>query len=190
MTLTEDKAGLRKALYKGRALAHANATDAALRATSRLIDRIGPARGRIIAGYRPIRSEIDPTTAMVSLHQAGARICVPVIEAAGAPLRFREWTPDSEMIVGAFGAEVPAHGDWLEPEVLIVPLVGWDRQGWRLGYGGGFYDRTLEGLRGTRPTVAIGFAYAAQEVRTVPTEPTDQRLDAIVTEAETVEIAS
>ena len=136
----------------------------------------------IIAGYRPIRTEIDPTPAMEALHAAGARLCVPVIEAAGRPLKFREWTPGCAMEAGPFGAEVPAAGEWLEPEVLIVPLVGWDREGWRLGYGGGFYDRTLELLRAKRPTLAIGFAYAAQELDAAPREVTDQQLDAVVTE--------
>ena len=77
---------------------------------------------------------------------------------------------------------IPADGAWVEPEVLIVPLVGFDGRGFRLGYGGGFYDRTLEGLKERRPTIAIGFAFAAQEMPEVPIEPTDQRLDMIVTE--------
>ena len=77
---------------------------------------------------------------------------------------------------------IPAEGAWVEPEVLIVPLLAFDARGYRLGYGGGFYDRTLEALRARRPTLAVGFAFAAQEVAEVPTEPTDQRLDAIVTE--------
>jgi 5-formyltetrahydrofolate cyclo-ligase len=77
---------------------------------------------------------------------------------------------------------IPEEGAWLEPQVLIVPMLAWDRRGYRLGYGGGFYDRTLEGLRAKGPVLAIGFAFAAQEVEAVPTEPTDQRLDAVVTE--------
>ena len=84
------------------------------------------------------------------------------------------------------GAAVPATGEYLEPNIVIAPLVGWDRQGWRLGYGGGFYDRSLEGLRAKHPTRAIGFAYAAQELPEAPQEPTDQQLDAIVTEDETI----
>jgi len=86
------------------------------------------------------------------------------------------------MVMGTFGAMIPATGDWIEPEVLIVPLLAFDRRGFRLGYGGGFYDRTIEALRAKGPVTAIGFAFAAQEVDEVPTEPTDQRLDLIVTE--------
>jgi 5-formyltetrahydrofolate cyclo-ligase len=86
------------------------------------------------------------------------------------------------MVAGEFGALIPAEGAWLEPQVLIVPLLAFDRRGFRLGYGGGFYDRTLERLRQRHPVLAVGFAFAAQEVPEVPTENTDQPLDAIVTD--------
>jgi len=85
---------------------------------------------------------------------------------------------------GAFGARIPVGTEVLEPDLLITPLLAWDRKGYRLGYGGGFYDRTLELLRAKRPTVAVGFAYSAQEVPRVPRESTDQRLNALVTEKE------
>ena len=81
---------------------------------------------------------------------------------------------------------IPAVDDFFEPEILVVPLVAFDRQGGRLGYGGGFYDRTLELLRGKRPTLAIGFAYAAQEATDLPLEPTDQPLNMVVTENEVI----
>ncbi len=107
---------------------------------------------------------------------------VPVIMAKATPLRFRVWEPDCAMVDGEFGAEIPQTGDWMIPQILIVPLVAFDRQGGRLGYGGGFYDRTLEQLRAVQPTMAIGFAYAGQEDSSLPLEPTDQPLDLIVTE--------
>jgi 5-formyltetrahydrofolate cyclo-ligase len=93
------------------------------------------------------------------------------------------------MVEGAFKALIPEEGAWVEPQVLIVPLLAWDARGYRLGYGGGFYDRTLEGLRAKGPVLAVGFAFSAQEVAEVPTEPTDQRLDAVVTEKGVIEIA-
>jgi 5-formyltetrahydrofolate cyclo-ligase len=90
------------------------------------------------------------------------------------------------MIEGEFGALVPVAGDWLEPRLLIAPLLAFDANGGRLGYGGGFYDRSLQGLRAQdrtgRRTLAVGFAYSAQQVDAVPRGPTDQPLDAIVTE--------
>ena len=90
------------------------------------------------------------------------------------------------MVAGPFGAKVPVGGEWLEPEILIVPLVAFDRSGARLGYGGGFYDRSLKMLRARRKTIAVGFAYAGQQADELPIEPTDQPLDAIVTQSETM----
>jgi 5-formyltetrahydrofolate cyclo-ligase len=144
-----------------------------------LADFLAPQGGKALAGYMPMRTEIDPLPAMAA-HQGV--VCVPVIMGAGQALRFREWSPGSVMVQGAFGALIPAEGAWVVPEVLIVPLVGFDARGYRLGYGGGFYDRTLEELRARGPVLAVGFAFAGQEQAEVPIEPTDQRLDAIVTE--------
>lgn len=176
--LIELKAQMRKAAFAARKVAHgAGPGDAA----AKLLAVIGPAAGKVVAGYMPIRTEIDPLPAMSRLVADGARVCVPVIEGAGLPLRFREWTPRAVMVAGPFGAQVPEVGDWLEPEILIVPLVAFDAALARLGYGGGFYDRSLEGLRSRRPTRAVGFAYDAQEMPTVPQEATDQPLDALVT---------
>jgi len=144
-----------------------------------LADVLATERGKVLAGYMPMRTEIDPLPAMAA-HQGV--VCVPVIMGAGQPLRFREWSPGCAMIPGEFGALIPAEGVWVEPDVLIVPLVAFDARGYRLGYGGGFYDRTLEGLRARGQILAVGFAFAAQEVPEVPIEPTDQQLDLIVTE--------
>ena len=138
-------------------------------------------RGVPLAGYMPIRTEIDPVPAMAEACAHGA-VGVPVILGAGLPLRFSRWEPEIAMKDGPFGARIPAVEDFFEPEILIVPLVAFDRQGGRLGYGGGFYDRTLEGLRAKRATLAIGFAFSAQEAEGLPLENTDQPLDMIVTE--------
>ena len=140
-------------------------------------------RHRPLAGFLPMRSEIDPTLAMEA-HQGP--VGVPVTPRRGLPLSFREWTPGCEMADGGFGTRIPATGNWIVPEVLIVPLVAFDRHGGRLGYGGGFYDRTLAMLRAAGPTLAIGFAWSAQEYDALPLEPTDQPLDLVVTEAEVI----
>ncbi|MFD1911754.1 5-formyltetrahydrofolate cyclo-ligase [Halodurantibacterium flavum] len=173
---TEAKSRARQAALLARDLAHAAGQGAA---ADHLRAAIGSETGKILAGYMPMRNEIDPLPAMAA-HQGP--VCVPVIVGRGQPLRFREWTPDARMVRGTFGALVPAEGAWLEPDLLIVPLVAFDARGFRLGYGGGFYDRTLEILRARKPVVAIGFAFGAQELPEIPVEPVDQPLDGIVTE--------
>lgn len=174
--IADGKAAARKAAFAARKAAFAAGQgDAA----ARLAEVLAGYPGKILSGYMPMRTEIDPLAAMAG-HPGP--VCVPVIVGMGRALAFREWTLHAEMTGGEFGALIPAGGDWLEPEVLIVPLLAWDRRGYRLGYGGGYYDRTLEGLRVLRPTIAIGFAFAAQEVAEVPIDATDQRLDMVVTE--------
>lgn len=172
-----DKAEARKAAFAARKAAFAAGQG---QAAELLADYLAAYRGRALAGYMAMRTEIDPLAAMTA-HQGP--VCVPVIVGNGQPLKFREWSPGCRMEMGAFGAEIPAEGAWIEPEVLIVPLVGFDARGYRLGYGGGFYDRTLQGLRAKRPTRAVGFAFAAQELPQVPIDEFDQRLDALVTDA-------
>lgn len=160
-----------------RAVAHAAGQGEAVRHLTRALADF---KGTVLAGYMPMRSEIDPLAAMVA---HGGPVAVPVIEGRDRPLLFREWHSDAVMEAGPFGARVPQAGRWLTPRVLIVPLLAFDRRGFRLGYGGGYYDRTLEKLRAAGPVTAIGFAFAAQEVEAVPVEVTDEPLDFIVTEA-------
>ncbi|MEZ5713913.1 MAG: 5-formyltetrahydrofolate cyclo-ligase [Paracoccaceae bacterium] len=180
--LAEVKAAARKAAFARRKAA---------------FEALGPDRGgvlsEVLAGYRgvplsgymPIRTEISPLAAMAEAAAYGP-VGVPVIEGKGKPLAFSRWTPEGPLREGPFGAQVPEVDDFFEPEILIVPLVAFDRAGGRLGYGGGFYDRTLERLRARRATLAIGFAFAAQEAEGLPLEPTDQPLDMVVTEAEAI----
>lgn len=138
-------------------------------------------RGVPVSGYMAMRTEIDPTPAMAEAAAHGP-VGVPVIIAKAQPLQFALWEPDCAMVEGSFKAQVPAVLEWMVPQILIVPLLAFDRRGGRLGYGGGFYDRTLAGLRARGPVMAIGFAFAGQEVEAVPTDSTDQHLDLIVTE--------
>ncbi len=144
-----------------------------------LADYLAGQGDKVLSGYMPMRTEMDPLPAMAA-HQG--TVGVPVIIGKAQPLRFREWSPGAKMVEGTFKALIPADGMWVEPEVLIVPLLAYDARGYRLGYGGGFYDRTLEALRARGPVLAVGFAFAAQEVAEVPIDATDQRLDAVVTE--------
>lgn len=174
--MSDIKALARAEAFARRAVAFAGGQG---QAAEILADYLARHRGRVLAGYMPMRTEIDPLPAMAA-HQGP--VGVPVIVAKASPLRFREWSPGCRLVEGAFKAMIPEEGAWVEPEVLIVPLLAWDRRGFRLGYGGGFYDRTLAGLRARGPVVAVGFAFAAQEVEAVPTDAFDQRLEAVVTE--------
>jgi 5-formyltetrahydrofolate cyclo-ligase len=174
--LTALKAEARSHAYALRKVAFAGGQG---RAAAILSEVLRGYAGLPLSGYMPMRTEIDPLPAMAA-HDGP--VGVPVIMARATPLQFRAWSPDAAMVAGEFGALIPAEGDWIIPRVLIVPLLAWDRRGYRLGYGGGFYDRTLQGLRDRGPVVAIGFAFAAQEVAEVPIDATDQRLDMVVTE--------
>ena len=180
MDLTEAKAAARKAAFARCKAAFERTCKAQ---AGYLSEILAGHRGVPLAGFMPIRTEISPLPVMRALSATGRRVCVPVIQRLGLPLLFREWTPDCRMVGGPFGALVPESGAYLEPEILIAPLLAFDARGYRLGYGGGFYDRSLEGLRSKRKTLAFGFAYSAQQVGQVPIEATDQPLDAIVTEA-------
>ncbi len=144
-----------------------------------LADFLAARPGSVLAGYMAMRTEIDPLAAMAA-HRGV--VGVPVIVGAGLALRFRAWEPGVAMVAGEFGALIPQEAPWVEPEVLIVPLLAFDARGYRLGYGGGFYDRTLARLRARGGVLAVGFAFAAQEVAAVPVDGFDQRLDAVVTE--------
>ncbi|SMO51656.1 5-formyltetrahydrofolate cyclo-ligase [Paracoccus laeviglucosivorans] len=152
--------------------------DAAL---TRHLSEILAGRGaKVLAGYWPMRGEADPRPAM-AMHDGP--VCLPVVLGPARPLVFRRF--DGTLEQGSFGtSHPPAEAEELTPEVLIVPLAGFDRAGNRLGYGGGFYDRTLEVLRAKGPVTAIGFAYSVQEIRAIPAEATDQPLDFIVTDRE------
>jgi 5-formyltetrahydrofolate cyclo-ligase len=181
--LLRSKAAARDAALKARVAAHAAHPGAPRLAAGHALEVIAQLRAtRSVAGYLPIRNELDPLPAMLALAGLGYAVGVPVIVARDQPVVFRSWTPGVETERGAFGVEVPKTGAPVEPDVLLVPMLAFDRRGHRLGYGGGFYDRTIAALRSRREIHAFGFAYAAQELPVVPDSETDMRLDAIVTE--------
>lgn len=170
-----DKAALRAAALTARA--RGGDQDAL---TARLTTALVPHAGKVLSGYWPMRGEADPRPAMAA-HRGP--LCLPVVTGKALPLVFRRWTGES-LVPGPFGtAHPPDSQPLLSPAVLIVPLVGFDRRGNRLGYGGGYYDRTLQSLRESGSVTAIGLAFAAQELPEIPADPFDQPLDLIVTEA-------
>ncbi len=186
MSIAKKKSDARKLAFAARKAAHGTGLDEA--ANRNLIGQLALyPYAKIIAAYMPIRTEVSPIATMTILHGQEKRICVPVIQGDGQPLKFQEWTPDCEMVEGPFGASVPASGEFLHPDVVITPLVAFDRKGYRLGYGGGFYDRSFEELSALKTVAAVGFAYSAQELKAVPRERTDHKLDAMVTELNAVQ---
>ena len=139
-----------------------------------------PPPGAIIAGYWPMGEEMDPRPLMLALAAGGHVLALPVTPPRGQPLSFRAWAPGAALRAGPMGTSEPFAGDELCPDILLVPLLAFDRAGRRLGYGGGFYDRTLAALPSAK---AIGIAYAGQEMPEVPAGRQDFRLPLIATEA-------
>ncbi len=137
-----------------------------------------PPSGAVVSGFLPIGDEIDVRPLLIALHERGHALALPVTPKRGNPLTFRRWRPGDALAAEKFGTMRPV-GDEIVPTFLLVPLLAFDRRGFRLGYGAGYYDRTLAGLNGH---FALGCSYAAQCVDTVPIGPYDVRLDAVATE--------
>ena len=136
----------------------------------------------VVSGFLPIGEEIDPAPLMRRLLNEGYSLALPVMEAKGKPLLFRAWTPGDPLGEVAWGIREPlASSPVVEPDIILGPLLAFDREGYRLGYGGGFYDRTLARLRAMKPVVSIGLAYDEQRVDAVPHSGYDQRLDWVLT---------
>jgi len=182
--IAAQKQAMRVAAMATRKTAHAAAVDAGAAAAAHLLEWLKNVPDfRHISGYMLIYSEIDILPVMRALYGRGYKISVPVIGAKATPLRFRAWSPDTKMVDGPFGARVPKTGAWHRPDLLLCPLLAFDATGQRMGYGGGFYDRSITELKAEKPVCALGFAYAAQQVKRVPSEATDMRLSGIVTES-------
>lgn len=181
--LRSAKAALRRPMRQRRAAMAQAAPDAASRVAALVAASFAPGTGAVVAGYWPMRDELDPRPTLAALLGRGCRIALPVVAGEGQPLAFRAWELDEPLEPGPYGTVQPAAGaDAVEPQLLLVPMLAFDRAGRRLGYGGGFYDRTLAALRGRHAVQAIGVAYAEQEVEAVPAGPEDARLDGVVTE--------
>ena len=139
-------------------------------------------KGSVVSGFAPLPDEFRVWPLLRRLNGEGFRLVLPVMQGKGKPLVFRAWAPGDAMDSGVWGiAEPRADKAAVEPDILIVPLLAFDRRGWRLGYGGGFYDRTLKGLRARRQAVAVGLGHDEQEVDAVPHLDYDQRLDWVLT---------
>jgi 5-formyltetrahydrofolate cyclo-ligase len=184
MNLIDDKRTLRSAMLAWRAgLEEAERRAAAdgLLATLRREKPI--TTPTVVSGFWPIKEEIDIRPLMIEFFNQGCQLSLPVVQGKGLPLLFRAWRPGDPLEAGVFGTLQPsAKREAMEPDALIVPLLACDREGWRLGYGGGFYDRTLAGLRAKKEVTAVGVGFDDQLVPEVPHGPSDQRLDWLLTD--------
>ena len=179
----EAKKRLRTAAKLTRAAAFAHhASAAAEQLAAHGLGFAGIAGTAIVSGFSAIGEEISPLPLLVRLVRNGFRLCLPVVPGKGMPLLFRSWTPDDATGKAMWGIGEPLpSAPALEPDVLLVPLLAFDARGNRLGYGRGFYDRTIAQLRALKPVVAIGLAFDEQRIDAVPQGGNDQRLDWVLT---------
>ncbi|MFA5901576.1 MAG: 5-formyltetrahydrofolate cyclo-ligase [Hyphomicrobium sp.] len=180
--------GKEKREERARALARRAAAFAAHggKAGARLAEHglafLSPRPGSIISGFSAIRDEIDPGALLKRLRAEGHRLSLPVMQGKERPLLFRAWSPGDEMGKVQWGiAEPLPDKPALDPDIVLVPLLAFDAAGYRLGYGGGFYDRSLERLRAIKPVIAVGIAYDELKVDAVPHQSYDERLDWVLT---------
>jgi 5-formyltetrahydrofolate cyclo-ligase len=191
MTATPSKADLRAtALAKRDALGEEQRTAAA----QALAKRGAPfviEPGMVVSGYSPIRSEIDPAPLMRKLAEQGARLALPAVLSRGKSLAFRAWSPDDRLMLGPLGILEPSPAaEELIPDVMLIPLAAFDREGHRIGYGAGHYDYTLAHLRKVKTILAVGTAFSVQEIKAVPALPHDVALDYVLTEKKVFDFRS
>jgi 5-formyltetrahydrofolate cyclo-ligase len=188
MTADTDKAILRR-----EAIARRDALPAAERARAAAIIAarglpMAVAAGAILSGFTPMKSEINPLPLLRKLADVGARLALPVVAGKGKPLIMRAWAFGEPLAAGVWGIREPkpAAAEVL-PDILLVPLLAFDRRGHRIGYGAGYYDMTIAALRARKKITAIGIAFAVQEIDAVPNTPRDARLDYVLTEREVID---
>jgi 5-formyltetrahydrofolate cyclo-ligase len=189
-----DPSSQAKAQLRREALTRRNAVPAEMRksAAEAIAARAFPlviAAGTVVSGFMPLKSEISPLPLMRKLADAGARLALPVVAGRGKPLIMRSWQWGDPLVPGVWGIREPGpEAPEAQPDILLVPLLAFDRSGHRIGYGAGYYDLTIAQLRANKPIAAIGIAFAAQEVETVPRTAFDAQLDLVLTENETIDL--
>ena len=190
MSLDREKSEFRRtSLALRRRAAEKSSPDALVNLSDHLVNQFGKMSGQIFSGYLAIGTEINVAPAIAKLEQAGLVATLPVVTAAEQPLKFRHWTADTLMESGPLRTRHPAaNSPEMIPDLLIIPMLAFDVDGYRIGWGGGFYDRTLGKLRAEKEVIAIGAAFEAQKVDKVPRDEHDARLDWIATETGLIEI--
>lgn len=181
------KAALRRAALARRDAMPAEEREAAAQEIAARPFPVALAPGMTVSGFIPLKTEIDVRPLMRKLTAMGAKLALPVVVGRGEPLVMRAWAFGAPLKGGGWGiSEPPDDAPEVYPDILLVPLLAFDRAGHRIGYGAGYYDMTITALRARKPVTAIGIAFAAQEVDQVPTTPRDARLDLVLTERETI----
>ena len=192
--LTETQSA--KAALRAEALARRDALPAAMRqaAAEAIAARGLPIEvtpGTIVSGFMPMKTEINPLPLLRKLADAGVQLALPAIAGRGKPLIMRAWKFGDPFKAGQWGIREPVpEAPEVKPDILIVPLAAFDRAGHRIGYGAGYYDMTINALRAKKKVVAIGIAFAAQEIAKVPATEHDARLDLVLTEREVIDFRS
>jgi 5-formyltetrahydrofolate cyclo-ligase len=183
-----------KAALRVDALAKRDAIPAAMRAAAAetIAARGFPVEvtpGLIVSGFSPMRTEVNPIALMRKFADAGAQLALPAIAGRGKPLMMRAWKFGDPFKAGQWGIREPVpEAPEVVPDILIVPLAAFDRAGHRIGYGAGYYDMTIHAVRAKKEAIAIGIAFAAQEIPKVPATERDERLDLVLTEREVIDL--
>ncbi len=185
----QDKTNLRREAHARRDALPAEARKAAAETIARRTFPLAIAPGMIVSGFMPFKSEINPLPLMQTLSEAGCGLALPAIAGRGKPLIMRAWQFGAPLDRGQWGIREPSSTlPEVDPDILLVPLLAFDRRGGRIGYGAGYYDMTIQQLRALKPVTAIGIAFAVQEVPEVPATPRDERLDLVLTEREVIDL--
>jgi 5-formyltetrahydrofolate cyclo-ligase len=189
--LAPRKADLRKAALARRDALPAPERAAAAETVAERPFPVALTPGVIVSGYSPMRSEFNPVPLMRRLADAGARLALPAVAGRGRPLIMRAWSFGAPLAAGVWGIrEPPPEAPEVDPDIVLVPLAAFDRQGHRIGYGAGYYDLTITLLRARKAVTAVGLAFAAQEIDAVPVTPRDARLDLVLTEREVIVVGA
>ena len=189
--MTNPKRLLRERMRGERRIAAEKRPDAARHAARNFMQAIplpaDDADNKYVSVYFPIQTELDTEPLAAALIEKNISVALPVTLKKKSPLIFRAYSPGDPLLTGSFGEKIPIESaNIVSPAIVVLPLLAFNRRGDRLGYGGGFYDRTLAELRRDTSVLAVGYAFGAQEVDDIPTAPLDERLDWVVTEREAI----
>ena len=189
--ISQQKSDLRAAALARREALPAEVRQAAAEAIAARAFPLAIVPGTIVSGFMPLKSEINPLPLMQKLAAAGARLALPAIAGRGTPLVMRAWNWGEPLDAGQWGIREPKpQAAEVEPDIVLVPLLTFDRSGHRIGYGAGYYDLTIMRLRARKAVAAIGVAFAIQEIPVVPPTDRDARLDLVLTEKEVIDFRS